>query len=81
MTFSHCIDGFQSRDETAILVHKTIANYASRFALQDSNSQKTFFCTVLCTNMAAVTSGENHQYELLLDTKYTKTVDSVEGAR
>ena len=27
-----CIDGFQSRDETAMLVHKTIANYGSYFA-------------------------------------------------
>ena len=28
-----CIDGFQSRDETAILENKTIANYGSCFAL------------------------------------------------
>ena len=28
------IDGFQSRDETATLVHKTIANYGSCVALQ-----------------------------------------------
>ena len=27
------IDGFQSRDETAMLVHKTIANYGSCIAL------------------------------------------------
>ena len=26
----------------------------------ESNSQKTFSSVVLCTNMAAVTSGENH---------------------
>ena len=29
---SSLIDGFQSRDETAMLVHKTIANYGSYFA-------------------------------------------------
>ena len=28
------VDSFQSRDETAILVHKTIANYGSRFAFE-----------------------------------------------
>ena len=27
------VDGFQSRDETAILVHKTVANYGPCFAL------------------------------------------------
>ena len=27
------IDDFQSRDKTAMLVHKTIANYGSCFAL------------------------------------------------
>ena len=47
------LDDFQSRDETAMLVHKSIANYGS-------NSQKTFFSIVLCTNVASVTSGENH---------------------
>ena len=30
---SKAIDGFQSRDETAMLVHKTTANYASCFAI------------------------------------------------
>ena len=30
------------------------------FIIRDSNSQKTFFSIVLYTNMAAVTSGENH---------------------
>ena len=28
--------------------------------ITESNSQKTLFSVVLCTNMAAVTSGENH---------------------
>ena len=28
----------------------------------ESNSQKTFFSLFLCTNMAAMTSGENHLY-------------------
>ena len=28
----------------------------------ESNSQKTYFSIVLCTNMAAVTSGENHLF-------------------
>ena len=28
----YCIDGLQSRDETAMLVDKTIANYGSYFA-------------------------------------------------
>ena len=32
MVFDLSIDGFQSRDETAMLVHKTIANYGSYFA-------------------------------------------------
>ena len=43
------IDGFQSRDETAMF---TI----------ESNSQKTFATIVLYTNMAAVTSDENRLY-------------------
>ena len=43
------VDGFQSQDETAMLVNKTIAN-----------SQKTFFSIVLCISMAAVTSGAYH---------------------
>jgi len=29
-------------------------------ALKEANSQSTFFSIVLCTNTAAVTSGENH---------------------
>ena len=51
------MDGFQSRDETAMLVHKRAANY------NESNSQNTFSSMVLCTNMAAVTTGENHLLE------------------
>ena len=38
------IDGLQSRDETAMLVDKTIAN----------------FSIVMSSNMAAMTSSENH---------------------
>ena len=47
-----------------MLVHKTIANYSSImfYMIIESNSQKTFFSFVLCTNMAAMTSGENHLY-------------------
>ena len=47
-----------------MLVHKTIANYSSImfYMIIESNSQKTFFYFVLCTNMAAMTSGENHLY-------------------
>ena len=46
------IDGFQSHDKRAMLVHRTIANYAK-------NSQD-FLPFVLCANMVLVTSGENH---------------------
>ena len=54
-------NGFQSRDKTAMLVHKTIANDGSCLCIIiESNSQKTFFSFVLCTNMAAMTSGESH---------------------
>ena len=43
-----------------MLVPKTIANYGLLMfcIIIESNSQKTFF-SVLCTKMAAVTSGEN----------------------
>ena len=41
-----------------MLVHKTVASYSSCFA----NSQNTFSSFVLCTNMEAMTSGENHLY-------------------
>ena len=45
------MDGFQSCDKTAMFVHKTMANLAQ--VLHN-------FSFVLCTNMAAMTSGENH---------------------
>ena len=32
------------------------------FCIIESNSQKPFFSLVLCTNMAAMTSDENHPY-------------------
>ena len=55
------VDGFQSRDKTAMLVHKTIANYVLH-----NNRMKFpkyfFFCLALSTNMAAVRSGENHPF-------------------
>ena len=54
------MDGFQSRDETAVLVHKTIANYGSCLHYNGVKFQKDFFFIVLCTNMAAATSDENH---------------------
>ena len=45
-----------------MLVHKTIANYVMFCIIIESNSQKTFFCLALCTNIAAMRSGENHPF-------------------
>ena len=60
MNYLH-IDGFQSRDKTAMLVHKTNSKLRLMFCIIiESNSQKTFFFLVLCSNMVAMTSGENH---------------------
>ena len=68
------MDGFQSPDKTAMFVYETIASYYSFFcSIIESNSQKTFFFFVLCTNMAAMTSSENYrQYiaEYLSETKF-----------
>ena len=33
----------------------------------ESNSQKTFFSFILCTNMAEMTSGQKHPYLVLVD--------------
>ena len=54
--------GFHPRDETAMLVYKTIENGSTRFCITtESNSEKTFHSIVLHTNMAAMTSDENRQ--------------------
>ena len=51
--------GFYPRDETAMLVYKTIENCStSSCIIIESNSQETFYSIVLYTNMAAVTSDE-----------------------
>ena len=60
LLFLRTIDGFQSRDEKAMLVHKTMANWLIFCIIIESNSQKNLFSFVLCTNMEAVKSGENH---------------------
>ena len=36
--FINSIDGFQLRDKSAMLVHKTIANYGSCFAVKFPNT-------------------------------------------
>ena len=54
------IDGFESRDETAMLVQKTIVNTAYVLHYNRVKFPNDFFSIVLCTNMAAVTSPENH---------------------
>ena len=56
------MDDFQSRDETArIGAHDNSKLWLMFYIIIESNPQKTFYSIVLCTNMAAVTSGENHQ--------------------
>jgi len=52
--------GFHSRDETAILVYKTMS--LKLCIIIELNSQKNFFAVVLYTNMAAVTSRKNREY-------------------
>ena len=47
MPWQEC--GFHSRDETAMLVYKTMANFCITI---ESNCQKTLFVIVLFTNMA-----------------------------
>ena len=42
------IGGFQSRNRTAMLVHKTIANDGSCFALQKSQIPKRVFSLLFC---------------------------------
>ena len=56
------IDGFQSRDETAMVVDKTIISQIMARILHNNRVKfpKDFFSIALCTNMAAMTSSENH---------------------
>ena len=55
------IDGFQSRDKTAILMHKTMANLTHVLHNNRGKFPKDFFLFVPCANMAAMTSGENQR--------------------
>lgn len=50
-----------SRDETAMLVYKTMAKSRSSFVIIELNSEKTVFAIVLYINMAAVTSHGNRE--------------------
>ena len=57
------IDGFQSRDKTAMLVHKTIANHGSCFALKYSQIPKKLFSLLFCapTNRETLDSNDQNQ--------------------
>ena len=64
-SFLVLIDGFQSRDKTTMLLHKTIASYGLCFCiLIRSNTANTLFSFFLYANRAAMASGENR---ILLD--------------
>ena len=61
------IDGFQSRDKAAMLVHKAVANLVPVLQNNRVKFPRDFFSLLFCapTN-AAMTSGENHQYDLIV---------------
>ena len=60
-----CINGFQSCD--AHVGAQNNSKIRIMFCvIIESNSQKTFFSFVLCTNMVTMISAENHQFQLRL---------------
>ena len=63
---SQCIDGFQSREKMAMLVHKAMANLAHVLHNNRVKFPKKIFSFVLCTSMAGMTSGESHLYFFIL---------------
>ena len=53
--------GLLPRDETAMLVHKHLKMAPQVLHQNRVKFPKTFYCIVMYTNMAAVTSDENPQ--------------------